>query len=225
MQQNLKFAFLAAAFIFVSASGSADASERETGWYAQASIGPSLLNYNGQDTANYLVNTAGWQSANVSYNTLSANFGVSGGYKFINYFALEGGVRYLGYVSADLHPIGSIGSGVFCNLNRCGHEDVDAGAFYVAGVGRLPVGDRVTILGKLGLSDTLVDSRAWAYVGTGGSSFYRYSWSTSTSHIAPTVGIGVEFMSHYALNFDHYDSGYTKLGTISTFSFSYVQHW
>src|ERR1043166_8408742 len=83
------------AFAVVVSSGVAHAqSADKTGWYAGIDIGRSRLGMNGSDVEGALANQG--IGSSTSLDQTDTGLGINGGYRFNNYFALEGAYQRLG---------------------------------------------------------------------------------------------------------------------------------
>jgi len=82
------------AFAVVVSSGVAHAqSADKTGWYAGIDIGRSRLGMNGSDVDGALANQG--IGSSTSLDQTDTGLGINGGYRFNNYFALEGAYQRL----------------------------------------------------------------------------------------------------------------------------------
>jgi len=101
-------------------------------------------------------------------------FKIFGGYEFNRNIALEGGYTYFGEFGVDYR---------YLNTSYVESYKSDAGAFYVAAVGSIPLGP-VSLFGKVGLAHWFVDyseSDPWGEF-----------WSDNATGINPMFGFGVK---------------------------------
>lgn len=119
---------------------------------------------------------------------------VYGGYKFSKYGGLEGALVYLGTADA---------TGTYLGVPTT--SDVYAGGLQLAGIGTLPVTDRFSILGRLGVL-------LWGITSETGTGFDREDTGASLA-----VGAGLEYdiTNHVAVRLEwerYWDVGNDLIG-------------
>lgn len=189
----------------------------DNGWYAGLSLGQS--NYAQMKPSTDATSVALAQQGLPNTATETATpfaYGLDVGYQFMPYLAVEGGYVDLGSASADfqihLTPAGS----AHVNIHATG-EDLFA-------VGILPISDRFSLYGKLGLLAYSQKFDGSVTVGTTGSTI------PGTSDTGTTTGIGVgasyRFNDTFGLRL-----GFTRFHSVGdanntgegTIDFSYLQ--
>lgn len=158
------FAALAAGAIF---SQQAMADSTGTGWYAGGGLGLARV----KDTAD----TSRLSTFNRDSNNLGAKLLV--GYRYNEYLGIEGAYTRFGKEKYNYSATGESGAG---------HIQVDA--FALAATARLPLGNALAVLGKLGVASVQSKYReSWVDSGTPGSS------SESQTTAVPMIGLGAEY--------------------------------
>jgi OOP family OmpA-OmpF porin len=187
-----------AAFAFLLSSGVVHAqSADKAGWYAGIDIGRSRLGMNGSDVDGAFANQG--IGASTSLDQRDTSLGVNAGYRFNNYFALEGAYQRLG--SFDYSA-------------TTGSDTIDgkfkASALSLAGVGIYPLSSQWSLYGKAGITRTGANLDA--------SSESGLTPTENTSH----TGTGLLFGAGATYDFDRnffakagWDR-YTKVGDSST---------
>jgi OmpA-OmpF porin, OOP family len=187
-----------AAVALVLSSGLVHAqSADKAGWYAGLDVGRSRLGMNGSDVDGALANQGIASSSRLDQSGTS--YGVNAGYRFNNYFALEGAYQRLG--SFDYSA-------------SSGSDTIDgkfkASALSLAGVGIYPLSSQWSLFAKAGVTRT--DAKLEA------SSESGLTPTQNTSH----NGTGLLFGAGATYDFDRnlyaragWDR-YTKVGDSST---------
>src|SRR5436189_3460988 len=133
-------AIAAAAFVLSSGVVHAQSADK-AGWYAGLDVGRSRLGMNGAELDGALANQGIASSASLDQSDTS--YGVNAGYRFNNYFALEGAYQRLGS---------------FDDSASTGSDTIDgkfkASALSLAGVGIYPLSSQWSLYGKAGLART-----------------------------------------------------------------------
>lgn len=187
-----------AAFAFVLSSGVAHAqSADKAGWYAGIDIGRSRLGMNGADVDGAFANQG--IGSSTSLDQTDTSLGINAGYRFNNYFALEGAYQHLG--SFDYSA-------------TTGTDTIDgkfkASALSLAGVGIYPLSPQWSLYGKAGLTRT--DAKLEA------SSESGLTPTENTSHTGTGLLFGAGVTFDFARNFfakAGWDR-YTKVGDGTT---------
>ena len=186
------------AFAVVVSSGVAHAqSADKTDWYAGIDIGRSRLGMNGSDVDGAFANQG--IASSTSLDQTDTSFGVNAGYRFNNFFALEGAYARLG--SFDY----SAGTGT---------DTIDgkfkASALSLSGVGFYPLSTQWSLYGKAGLTRT--DAKLEA------SSESGLTPTQNSSHNGTGLLVGAGVTYDFARNV-YAKAGwdrYTKVGDSST---------
>ncbi|HQS99153.1 MAG: hypothetical protein B7Y26_11690 [Hydrogenophilales bacterium 16-64-46] len=149
------------------------------GWYAGLGIGQSHYPDIASDIDASLATTFGLTSS-TSANTRSEGWKVYAGYKFNDYFALEGGFANLNDFTAN-STITSPGPGTL-------YSNVETKAWTLAAVGSYPISPKVDLMGKIGAAYLLSNGSAIAS-GTGGVAAFR----AEDDRYDPYYGLGVSY--------------------------------
>jgi OmpA-OmpF porin, OOP family len=187
-----------AAVAFVLSSGLVHAqSADKAGWYAGLDVGRSRLGMNGSDVDGALANQGIASSSRLDQSGTS--YGVNAGYRFNNYFALEGAYQRLGSFEYSASSGSDTIDGKF-----------KASALSLAGVGIYPLSSQWSLFAKAGA--TRIDAKLEA------SSESGLTPTQNTSH----NGTGLLFGAGATYDFDRnlyaragWDR-YTKVGDSST---------
>jgi OOP family OmpA-OmpF porin len=187
-----------AAVAFVVSSGVVHAqSADKAGWYAGLDIGRSRLGMNGSDVDGAFANQG--IASSTSLDQTDTSYGVNAGYRFNNYFGLEGAYERLGSFNYSANT---------------GIDTIDgkfkASALSLAGVGFYPFSSQWSLYGKAGLTRT--DAKLEA------SSESGLTPTENTSHTGPGLLFGAGLMYDFDRSFfakAGWDR-YTKVGDSST---------
>jgi OOP family OmpA-OmpF porin len=104
------------------------------------------------------------------FDASDTSFKVFGGYRFMNYFAAE-----LEYVDGGSAEDGGI--------------KIDVSGWNVSGIGRLPIGEKFNVFGKLGMIFWDAEAR-----GFGDDSGEDFSWG---------IGAGYSFTDHFGMQVEY----------------------
>jgi OOP family OmpA-OmpF porin len=187
-----------AAVAFVVSSGVAHAQGADqAGWYAGIDLGRSRLGMNGSDADGALANQG--VASSTSLDQTDTSFGVNGGYRFNQYFALEGAYERLGSFNYSA---------------ATGTDTIDgkfkASALSLAGVGFYPFASQWSLYGKAGVTRT--DAKLEASSETG----LTPTQNTSHTGTGLLVGAGVRYDFDRSFFAKAGWDRYTKVGDSST---------
>ena len=186
------------AFAVVVSSGVAHAqSADKAGWYAGIDIGRSRLGMNGSDVDGAFANQG--IGSSTSLDQTDTSLGFNAGYRFNNYFALEGAYQRLG--SFDYSA--STGSDTIDGKFK-------ASALSLSGVGFYPLSSQWSLYGKAGLTRT--DAKLEANSESG------LTPTENTSHTGTGLLFGAGLTYDFARNL-YAKAGwdrYSKVGDSST---------
>lgn len=169
----------------------------EGNWYLGGSLGEAYVDTdNGaKDAANLLRNDYGATSVYSSQDDSDFSWKLFAGYKFNQYFAVEGGYADFGKYYAKAG--GVIGTPVTIK------GDVSSYAVFVDAVGTLPLNESFSLFGKLGAAYTHTKAKA-----SGSWSGFVDSYSDSDSEVVPKLGLGGEYSITKAVavraEYEHY---------------------
>jgi OOP family OmpA-OmpF porin len=166
------------------------ASAADTGWYAGLDLGSSSYAVMDADATQISEKFA---AAGASNNTTTSDtataYGLDVGYRFDRYFAVEGGYTDFGTSTSDMHfTVPSPGPTLMpASFPIKLHAKGEA----LFAVGILPVSDRFSFFGKLGLLAYSQDLTSAATI-TGSGPFIVLP-KQSDSGTTPAIGIGANF--------------------------------
>ena len=149
----------------------------EPGWYAGGNVGQSRATIDNPRITSGLLG-AGLVTTSISDRDRSTGFKIFGGYQFNRNFALEGGYFDLGKFgfTANTAPAGSLNGNI-----RLNGLNLDA-------VGTLPITDRLSALGRLGLNSA---SARDTFAGTGAVGVKNPNPSKRDTNYK--VGVGLQY--------------------------------
>ncbi|HEX4300828.1 MAG TPA: outer membrane beta-barrel protein [Gammaproteobacteria bacterium] len=204
--------------VFTSSVSAAD-----TGWYAGLDLGSSDYAVMKPDLTEISQVLAERGVANTTTESDTATaYGVDVGYQFDRYFALEGGYTDFGSSSSDI------------NITFPAPFDspvkVHAKGETLFAVGILPVSDRFSLFGKLGLLTYTQDLTSAATItGVGPEILPKYSDSGTTSGIGVGASWAINDRFGLRLGFTRFhavgDANNTGQGTIDLGYLQFVVHF
>jgi len=181
--------------------GAAPAFAGDPGWYLLGGIGQTTGGDSGQSAVDNALTSAGASGFSSNLNTPTL-YKLEGGYQFDKNWALEGG--YLGSNNTNYSAVGG-------NLLAPATASASFGGWNLTGVGILPLGSGLSLLGKLGVANMQESATA-----SGGG----YSASTGGSKNDLTYGIGVKYDFSNAVfvraDLDSYSIGNSNASSRST---------
>ena len=151
----------------------------EPGWYGGASLGRSSASIDdARITANLLA--AGLATNSISHRDRSQGFRIFGGYQFTPNFGLEAGYADLGKFgfTASTTPPGTL------------NGDIRLQGLSVDLVGTLPVTDKFSVLGRIGLAS--INARD-TFTGTGAVNVVNPNPSKRDTNAKFGLGLGYSF--------------------------------
>jgi OOP family OmpA-OmpF porin len=151
-EERMKYAIMLAAALLVAAPAAA----QDQGFYAGLSIGQSAA----KDACDDLVGTG------ISCDDKDTAWRILGGYQFNRNFAVELGYTDLGEVTASFGTL---------------RETISSTAFELVGVGMLPVAERFSVYGKLGIYRASTEDET------------NFGFSAKESNTDITFGFGARF--------------------------------
>lgn len=158
---------LVALTLCAASAMAADSAIGGPGWYAGAGVGFSTIKDNATGNG-YTLNR----------DTHDTGYKLFGGYRFNGNFGIEGS-----YVDFGKEKFNWTYSPV-----ESGSGTVAAKAFAVAATGRLPLGNAIALLGKLGVASTQIKYReSWSQPG------YSENISRNRTSTVPVFGLGAEY--------------------------------
>jgi OOP family OmpA-OmpF porin len=174
------------------------------GWYFGASAGQSQVDLNKEEFDELVVDS--FESAGLivvsgssSLEDSDTAWSVFAGYRFNDYFAIEGGYQDLGtvgYRSSGTVALPGFPGTFPATLNI----DFESAGFTAAGIGSIPLGETFALHGRLGVlfSDTEVTL-------TGGTTGFSDSdsFSASSQDIFYGVGAAFRFGGHWSISLDY----------------------
>ncbi len=205
----MKLKFIAAAALAALLGSSAASAGEDVGWYVLGSVGAANADSDLHDdtvketreATNDLADKGISSSVSVTTDETDFSFKLGMGYRFNDYFAVEGAYYYLGNHKTKVSGTVS-GNGVTGNV----HARYEAKGHMLAldAVGIIPLNDRFELFGKAGVG--VVQTRVsgsydWSAASYGDSD----SFSKHKTRLAPKLGVGAEwfFMENWALRAEY----------------------
>lgn len=193
--------FTLAVVAFAGLAGAATASAADQGLYLLGGIGQVVGGDGGQSAVDNSLTSAGASGFSSNMNTPTL-YKLQAGYQLNKNWAVEGG--YLGSNNASYSASGG-------NLPGTVTSSASVSGWNFTGVGIVPLADKFSILGKVGVADMQESSNAQ---GNG------ISASTNGSKTGLTYGIGVKYDFTNAVfvraDLDSYDIGNSNSSSRST---------
>lgn len=176
MKTYLKFAVALLAFTATSV-------------FAQPYIGASA------GRVDHKQNRADWQpvGGTTAYEDIDTGFKLFGGYKFNQYFGVEGGYNYLGQYTASPTAGASVGKAVV---------KTDAWNIFAVGTAPLPAG--FSLFGKLGVSSNYSKMN---FSSNGGAFLTNDAGTSRKTSFAWGVGGGYAFNTNVSIRLEYEDFG------------------
>ncbi len=154
----------------------------EEGWYGVGEVSHSSMSYK-RGTLDGNLTSAGASGLSSSEKKGSNQWRVQLGYQFNDNFAVEGGYLDLGKAKYNASYSGGTATGT-----------IKSGGVDVAAVAILPLNDKVSLFGKLGV----VDAKTKLNLSADGSAA-AMDGKTSKTHLSPLVGVGASYQLTQAL--------------------------
>lgn len=174
MNKQILFLALSAALAVTSVQAA------DTGFYVGGSLGQSKVNdFNGADIDAELLSDFGLTSSTSTDDT-DTGWKAFAGYRFMKYLAVEGAYTNFGEATANT-IVTAPGAGIV-------NTTVESEAWTVSALGILPLGDRFSLFGRLGVNFWNVDVSATG-TGSGGTA----SASDSDDGTDWVYGVGAAF--------------------------------
>ena len=172
-----------AVFAAITTSASPSAMAQDLGWYGGANIGRSAANIDDARITSGLA-AGGLGTASISDRDRSTGFKLYGGYQFHRNFALEGGYFDLGKFgyTANTIPTGTLDG------------TIKLKGFNLDAVGILPITDRFSALGRVGLNYAQARD---SFTGTGAVNVTNPNPSKSGTNYK--LGVGLQYAFTEAL--------------------------
>jgi len=215
----MKLKFIAAAALAALLGSSAASAGEDVGWYAIGSVGAANADSNmhdefskaareGIDTYDDVMSnlsetdrdnlSSAFARASVKTDKTDFAFKLGLGYRFNDYFALEGAYYYLGKTKSTLkaESAASTTSGESASASARLHAEVKGHMLALDAVGILPITDRFELFGKVGVGAVQTrNSSSYSYELTdnNGSDGDSDSFSKNKIRLAPKIGVGAEF--------------------------------
>jgi len=169
-------------------------------WYAVGSIGQSKVKDGNKSEIDSGLVSAGVTGLSSSLDEKDTGYKLQLGYKFTPNWAIEGG-----YVDLGKFKYNATFTGGGANA------EVKASGWNIAGVGTVPINDRFSLFGKLGLIDAKVKGSVTA-TGPGGTA----SGNTSSTKSKANWGIGANYGVSKAWGLRAEWERFSKLGDKNT---------
>jgi OmpA-OmpF porin, OOP family len=190
----------------------------DSGWYVGVDLGSSKYDVNNANVVgiSQVLTQDGLPNTTKESDTATA-YGVDVGYQFLRYFAVEGGYTDFGSATGDIN--------ILLNPPGNAHIDTHAKGETLFAVGILPVSDRFSFFGKLGILTYTQDLNGnVSVIGVGSQSIPKFSDSGTTSGIG--VGGSFAIADHFGLRL-----GFTRFHAVGdekntgqgTIDLSYLQ--
>ena len=213
----MKLKFIAAAALAALLGSSAASAGEDVGWYAIGSVGAANADSNMHDefskAAREGIDTYDDVMSNLSEtdrDNLSSAFARASvktdfafklglGYRFNDYFALEGAYYYLGKTKSTLKAESaatSADSSTSASATGRVHAEVKGHMLALDAVGILPINDRFELFGKVGIGAVQTRnslSYSYEFTANGESTNGSDSFSKNKIRLAPKIGVGAEF--------------------------------
>jgi OmpA-OmpF porin, OOP family len=199
------------------------ASAADTGWYAGVDLGSSNYAVMSDTVTQVSQDLAqnGFPNTTKESDTATA-YGVDVGYQFLRYFAVEGGYTDFGSSTGDIN----------INLVPPGtaHVDIHAKGETLFAVGILPLSDRFSLFGKLGILAYNQDATGSVSVaGVGSQAIPKASDSGTTTGIGVGANWNINDQFGLRLGFTRFhavgDANNTGEGTIDLGYLQFLVHF
>ena len=187
---------------------SAGAWAADSDFYLSGSIGQTRLVYP-QAALDARLQALGMTGVSSVANNNPGAYRVQLGYRLNDLWSVEGGFTSLGTVSYAA-------SGTFAAAAARATEQAKITAWNVSGVGKFPVSQAVSLVGKVGL--TRVETTDSATAPGVGMSFWVNSNVVRTG-LTYGIGLNIDVNNHFAVrgDMDSYDTG-TSTGRVNVFT-------
>ncbi|HWS02501.1 MAG TPA: outer membrane beta-barrel protein [Gammaproteobacteria bacterium] len=189
---------------FTAALASSTAYAADTGFYVGGSLGQSKIDISASDIDAELA-SAGYTSS-TSVDDSDTGWKLFAGYRIMKYLSVEGAYTNLGEASAS-SIITVPGPGVV-------NATVEGEAWTVSALGILPIGDKFSLFGRLGVNIWNVDVSA---AGTYSGATATLSGSDDGTDMVYGVGAAYSFTDNLSMRgeWERYDFGDTDVDLLS----------
>ncbi|MDP1924000.1 MAG: TonB-dependent receptor [Thiobacillus sp.] len=186
-----------------AALGVSSAHAADTGFYVGGSLGQSKIDISASDIDAELA-SAGYPSS-TSVDDSDTGWKLFAGYRIMKYLAVEGAYTNLGEASAN--SIITAPPGVV-------NATVEGEAWTVSALGILPIGDKFSLFGRLGVNIWNVDVSA---TGTNSGATATVAGSDDGTDMVYGVGAAYRFTDNLSLRgeWERYDFGDTDVDLLS----------
>ncbi len=211
----MKLKFIAAAALAALLGSSAASAGEDVGWYAIGSVGAANADSNMHDDFSDAADdineafdelspdqhaeiSSAFARTSVKSDKTDFAFKLGLGYRFNDYFALEGAYYYLGKTKSTLNAGGALTTTDSNSASASArvHAEVKGHMLALDAVGILPISDRFELFGKVGVGAVQTRnsvSVSYELTANGDSEGGSDSYSKNKIRLAPKIGVGAEF--------------------------------
>lgn len=184
MKLTLNYSASVWSLLALAMFASPQALAEDTGWYGGANVGRSAANIDDPRITSGLLGQ-GLGTTSIDHRDRDTAFKLYGGYQLTPHLAVEGGYFDLGKFGYTAHtaPLGSL------------RGDMRVRGLNLDLVGTVPLTDRLSLLGRVGVNHARVNDR---FAGTGSVSVARTTASKSEANAK--FGVGVNYAFNDALS-------------------------
>jgi OOP family OmpA-OmpF porin len=196
MDKNMKISrftsvvgLVLSASLFGSAVSAAESDWRDEGWYIGGGIGKTYANIDDERIISGLL-ADGFTTTGFSSDDTDRGFKLFAGYQFSSYFAVEGGYFDLGThgYTATTAPAGTLTG------------EIDLRGINVDAVGLMPLGERFSLLGRIGANYAEADTR---FSGSGAVTPLASDSSNKDINLKLGVGGQWDFSRNVAMRLEY----------------------